>query len=40
MANKINEKTKGMYDETGGFLAFCRHEFVLVIIDMIQSGKL
>jgi Kyakuja-Dileera-Zisupton transposase len=40
MANEINEKTRGMYDETEGFLAFCHHGFVLVIIDMIQSGEL
>jgi hypothetical protein len=40
MVNDKNEKTQGMYDETGGFLAFCRHGFVLVIIDMVQSGEL
>jgi len=40
MINDKNEKTQGMYDETGGFLAFCRHGFVLVIIDMVQSGEL
>ena len=40
MANEINEKTQGMYDETRGFLSFCRHGFVLVIIYMVQSGEL
>ena len=40
MANDMNEKTQGMYDETGGFLSFCHHGFVLVIIDMVQSGEL
>jgi len=40
MMNDMNEKTQGMYDETGGFLAFCCHGFVLVIIDMVQSGEL
>ena len=28
MANEINEKTQGMYDETRGFLSFCRHSFM------------
>ena len=40
MANDMNEKTQGMYDKTGGFLSFCRHGFVLVIIDMVKSGEL
>ena len=40
MVNDMNEKTQGMYDETGGFMSFCRHGFVLVIIDMVQSGEL
>lgn len=40
MANELNEKTQGMYDETGAFMAFCRHGFVLIIVDMVQSGEL
>ena len=40
MANDMNEKNQGMYDETGGFLSFCRHGFVLVIIDTVESGEL
>lgn len=40
MVNDTNEKMQGMYDETGGFMAFCRHGFVLVIIDMVRSGEL
>ena len=40
MVNDKNEMMQGMYDETGGFMAFCRHGFVLVIIDMVQSGEL
>jgi hypothetical protein len=40
MVNDANEKAQGMYNKTGGFMAFCRHGFVLVIIDMIQSGEL
>ncbi|KAJ7191133.1 hypothetical protein GGX14DRAFT_537905 [Mycena pura] len=30
----------GIFDETGVFLALCRHGFVLVIADMIRSGEL
>ena len=41
MANEASKKrSKGIYDETGGFLSFCRHGFVLVIIDMVVSGEL
>ena len=40
MVNDMNERTQGIYDETGGFMSFCRHGFVLVIIDMVQSGEL
>ncbi|KAJ7578621.1 hypothetical protein C8J56DRAFT_1111628, partial [Mycena floridula] len=29
-----------IYDETGIFLSLCRHGFVLVIADMVQSGEL
>ncbi|KAH7914663.1 hypothetical protein BJ138DRAFT_999608 [Hygrophoropsis aurantiaca] len=41
--NMDDEKTKkmwGVYDETGIFLAVCRHGFSLVIADMVQSGEL
>ncbi|KAJ6456531.1 hypothetical protein C8R45DRAFT_943716 [Mycena sanguinolenta] len=34
------DKMWGIFDETGIFLALCRHGFVLVIADMIKSGKL
>lgn len=37
------EKTKrawGIYDETGIFTAVCQHGFSLLIVDMVQSGKL
>ncbi|KAJ7326242.1 hypothetical protein DFH08DRAFT_916828 [Mycena albidolilacea] len=30
----------GLYDETGIFPALCRHGFVLVVVDMVQSGEL
>ncbi|KAH7908461.1 hypothetical protein BJ138DRAFT_1115822 [Hygrophoropsis aurantiaca] len=41
--NMDDEKTKkmwGVYDETGIFIAVCRHGFSLVIADMVQSGEL
>ena len=41
--NMINEVTAhmwGIFDETGIFLALCRHGFVLVVANMIQSGEL
>ncbi|KAG1871810.1 hypothetical protein DFJ58DRAFT_713769 [Suillus subalutaceus] len=41
--NMVDEKMKrswGVYDETGIFLAVCRHGFCLLIADMVQSGEL
>jgi hypothetical protein len=41
--NMDDAKTKkawGIYDETGVFLAVCRHGFSLLIADMVQSGEL
>ncbi|KAG7091522.1 hypothetical protein E1B28_010551 [Marasmius oreades] len=29
-----------MYEETGIFIALCRHSFVLVIADMVESGEM
>ncbi|KAG6848526.1 hypothetical protein H0H93_016281 [Arthromyces matolae] len=40
MINDITAKMWGIFDETGVFLALCRHGFTLVIADMIQSGEL
>ncbi|KAJ6600993.1 hypothetical protein DFH09DRAFT_1243004 [Mycena vulgaris] len=40
MINDVTSKMWGIFDETGIFLALCRHGFVLVIADMIRSGKL
>jgi hypothetical protein len=34
------KKAWGIYDETGIFVAVCRHGFSLVIADMVQSGEL
>ncbi|KAG1799829.1 uncharacterized protein HD556DRAFT_1430551 [Suillus plorans] len=41
--NMDDAKTKkawGIYDETGIFVAVCRHGFVLLVADMVQSGEL
>jgi len=40
MINEITAKMWGIFDETGIFLALCRHGFVLVVADMIRSGEL
>ncbi|KAJ6470477.1 hypothetical protein C8R45DRAFT_1055093 [Mycena sanguinolenta] len=40
MINDVTCKMWGIFDETGIFLALCRHGFVLVIADMIRSGEL
>ncbi|KAJ7462181.1 hypothetical protein B0H11DRAFT_1735562 [Mycena galericulata] len=40
MVNDVTSKMWGIFDETGIFLALCRHGFVLVITDMIRSGEL
>ena len=29
----------GIFDETGIFMAFCRHGFMLVITGMVRSGE-
>ena len=29
----------GLFDETGVFMAFCRHGFALIITDMVRSGE-
>ena len=41
--NMVNEVTScmwGIFDETEIFLVLCRHGFILVVIDMIQSNEL
>ncbi|KAJ7723101.1 hypothetical protein DFH07DRAFT_759653 [Mycena maculata] len=40
MKEQVTAKAWGMYDETGVFLSLCCHGFVLMVTDMIQSGKL
>ncbi|KAJ7800266.1 hypothetical protein B0H14DRAFT_3092678 [Mycena olivaceomarginata] len=40
MIDDVTSKMWGIFDETGIFLALCRHGFVLVIADMIRSGEL
>jgi len=40
MKDEITKKMWGIFDETGIFLALCRHGFSLVIADMVRSGEL
>ena len=40
MINELTARMWGIFDETGIFLALCRHGFVLVVVDMVQSGEL
>ncbi|KAJ7894413.1 hypothetical protein B0H14DRAFT_2334436 [Mycena olivaceomarginata] len=40
MKEDVTARTWGMYDETGIFPALCRHGFVLVVVNMVQSGEL
>ena len=40
MDDQKTSKAWGIYDETGLFLAACRHGFTLVLVDMVQSGEL
>ncbi|KAJ6524705.1 hypothetical protein DFH09DRAFT_937089 [Mycena vulgaris] len=40
MINDVTSKMWGIFDETGVFLALCRHGFVLVLAEMIKSGEL
>ncbi|KAJ7693723.1 hypothetical protein B0H14DRAFT_2651331 [Mycena olivaceomarginata] len=40
MIDDVTSKMWGIFDETGIFLALCRHGFVLVIADMIRTGEL
>jgi hypothetical protein len=40
MINEFTARMWGIFDETGIFLALCRHGFVLVLADMVRSGEL
>jgi hypothetical protein len=39
MKEEITNCMWGIFDETGIFIAFCHHEFALIITDMVQSGE-
>ena len=30
----------GTFDETGVFVALCRHGFVMLVADMVRSGEM
>jgi len=36
----VTKRMRGIFDETGVFLALCRHGFALVVADMVRSGEL
>ncbi|KAJ7214578.1 hypothetical protein GGX14DRAFT_359992 [Mycena pura] len=40
MKEDVTARAWGLYDETGIFISLCRHGFVLVVADMVQSGEL
>jgi len=40
MKDEVTARTWGIFDETGIFLALCRHGFVLLVADMVKSGEL
>ncbi|KAF7330728.1 hypothetical protein MSAN_02445400 [Mycena sanguinolenta] len=40
MIDDMMSRMWGIFDETGIFLALCRHGFVLVVADMVRSGEL
>ncbi|KAK7022491.1 hypothetical protein R3P38DRAFT_2532722 [Favolaschia claudopus] len=40
MSEDLTAKMWGVFDETGIFLALCRHGFVLLVADMVRSGEL
>ncbi|KAJ7306958.1 hypothetical protein DFH08DRAFT_918538 [Mycena albidolilacea] len=40
MINNVTSKMWGIFNETGIFLALCRHGFALVVADMVRSGEL
>jgi hypothetical protein len=40
MKDQITSKMWGVFEETGLFLVLCRHGFVLLLVDMVQSGEL
>ncbi|EIW75170.1 hypothetical protein CONPUDRAFT_66193, partial [Coniophora puteana RWD-64-598 SS2] len=40
MKEDITKKMWSVFDETGIFLAVCRHGFSLLVVDMVKSGEL
>jgi hypothetical protein len=40
MRTELTAKMWGVFQETGLFLALCRHGFVLMLVDMVRSGEL
>ncbi|KAF8327310.1 hypothetical protein F5887DRAFT_1083856 [Amanita rubescens] len=40
MDDKLTSRMWEIFDETGIFLALCRHSFVLLVTDMVRSGEL
>lgn len=40
MVNELTARMWAVFDETGVFLALCRHGFALVIADMVRSGEM
>lgn len=40
MRSELTAKMWGIFEETGLFLALCRHGFVLLLADMVCSGEL
>lgn len=40
MMDERASKMWSIFDESGIFLALCRHGFVLLVADMVRSGEL
>ena len=40
MKTELTARMWGLFEETGLFLALCRHGFVLLLADMVRSGEL
>ncbi|KAF8168860.1 hypothetical protein K438DRAFT_1615960 [Mycena galopus ATCC 62051] len=40
LSEEFTSKMWGIFDETGIFLALCRHSFVLLVADMVRGGEL
>jgi hypothetical protein len=39
MKDELTNRMWGIFDETGIFMAFCCHRFVLIITDIVRSGE-